>query len=84
MEKEKASILAKALGFAAGVGLVSGPYSSFMGLKASKPREIGGMYVRARETCPVCGRTNVNIYHDGSRWRCKRCIDEDRGDADEQ
>lgn len=31
--------------------------------------------VRHRETCPMCGKTLVNLYrsNDG-RWMCHRCI----------
>ena len=38
------------------------------GLKPGKP-------VRHQQTCPVCGRTLVNIYLRGGVWKCKRCWD---------
>lgn len=31
--------------------------------------------VRHRQTCPVCGRTLVNLYWKDGKWKCKKCWD---------
>lgn len=27
------------------------------------------------QTCPGCGRRNVNVYYVNQKWRCKKCLD---------
>lgn len=29
--------------------------------------------VRHHETCPVCGRTLVNLYRYNDEWKCRKC-----------
>lgn len=36
-----------------------------------------GKPIRHQETCPVCGRTMVNIYRRDGVWMCKKCWDKD-------
>lgn len=31
------------------------------------------------QTCPVCGRTLVNLYRKGGVWKCKKCWDNEEG-----
>ncbi len=53
-----------------------GDYSFILdGWRPRPVREIGGLPVKSRETCPECGRELVNIYYDGNRWKCKKCMD---------
>lgn len=40
-------------------------------------RKCGKKIVRHSETCPVCGRTLVNLYPGNGVWKCKQCWDED-------
>ena len=30
-----------------------------------------------QQTCPVCGRTLVNIYKRDGTWKCRRCWEEE-------
>lgn len=39
-------------------------------LRPSKP-------IAHQQTCPVCGRTLVNLYKRGEEWRCKKCWDKE-------
>lgn len=33
--------------------------------------------VRHQETCPVCGRSLVNLYRRDKEWKCKKCWDKE-------
>lgn len=45
-------------------------------LRGRAQRKINGMSVKARETCPVCGRTMVNIYACNGAWMCRKCLEQ--------
>lgn len=45
-------------------------------LRGQAQRKINGMSVKARETCPVCGRAMVNIYARDGAWMCRKCLEQ--------
>ena len=47
---------------------VNGPYSIMRYKKSSGRNDI-----RHRQTCPICGKTLVNLYRIGSEWKCQKC-----------
>lgn len=52
-----------------------GPYAEMNRIFRIRP----GKPVAHQQTCPVCGRTLVNIYRRGKVWKCKKCWGKEGG-----
>lgn len=57
-----------------------GPYTTDL-LRTLRIRP--GKPILHRQTCPVCGRTLVNIYRRDGVWKCKKCWDEGENRTEE-
>lgn len=49
------------------------PYTQIIQLLRSRP----GKSVAHQQTCPVCGRSLVNLYRRDKEWKCKKCWDKE-------
>ena len=55
------------------MNLYCDPYTEMMRLLRPRPSKS----VVHQQTCPVCGRTLVNLYLRNKEWKCKKCWDKE-------
>lgn len=54
------------------------PYLDMFRLRIRKSKPISH-----QQTCPICGRTLVNLYRHNGVWKCNKCWNaEERGGED--
>ena len=49
------------------------PYMEIMRLARRRAKAT----IAHQQTCPVCGRTLVNLYRRDKEWKCKKCWDKE-------
>lgn len=70
--------MSETFGYILGLSAALDPDGYFrqqMPFKPKAQRKINGMSVYAMQTCPICGRKNVNVYATGKGVMCKKCKD---------
>lgn len=55
------------------------PYTEIRWLTRNRAKST----IAHRQTCPVCGKTLVNIYRLEGVWKCKKCWDKEGADDGE-